>query len=292
VRNTGAIDPFRREMYVGLGAALENLLLAADANGFTTSVALMPTEADPTHAVRVALTRSAQRPSPLNAQVPRRHTNRDAYKDAEVPQSAFAAMTALAGADTPSARLFWFTSSTDRGQIGELFVAATEAIIDDSDQSASDFKWFRQSWDQIQRHRDGITVDAAGLPQLTASLATLLPAQSQRATGEAWLASTRERHTTTAAGYGIVAVRDAMDNRQRLEGGRLLERTHLWATGHALGLHRMNQLTERADREVQLGLTPRVGDALRDLLPSEWQALRTYLIGEAAAGSARTTDAV
>jgi nitroreductase len=32
-RNLGTFDPFRREMHLGLGAALENLVLAARASG-------------------------------------------------------------------------------------------------------------------------------------------------------------------------------------------------------------------------------------------------------------------
>jgi hypothetical protein len=163
--------------------------------------------------------------------------------------------------------------------VSDLLVAATEGIIRDPAQSASDFAWFRQNWDEIQRRRDGITVDAAGLPDLTAALAKLLPAQSESATGEAWLEATRERHTRTAAAYGVVAVRDASDDAQRLQGGRLLERIHLWATGNGLALHHMNQLTERADREAQLGIAPRFGDALADLMPRGWQALATFRTG-------------
>ena len=33
-RNLGTIDPFLREMHIGLGAALENLLLAAAVYGY------------------------------------------------------------------------------------------------------------------------------------------------------------------------------------------------------------------------------------------------------------------
>ncbi len=279
-RKTGAIDPLGREMYVGLGAALENLVLAARAGGFAPTVTPMPAGPESTHAARVVLSRSARLRSELYAQIPRRHTNRYAFVEGKaVPRAALAAMAGLAGTDLADARLFWFTGASERGRIGELFVSATEAIVADPDQSASDYEWFRQDWDELQRQRDGITVDAAGLTDLTAALAKLLPPQSQEATGEAWLTATRERHTKTAAGYGIVAVRDAADNRQRLEGGRVLERVHLWAAGHDLALHHMNQLTERADREAQLGLKLRFGDALRELLPSDWQALASFRIG-------------
>jgi nitroreductase len=278
-RNTGAVDPFHREMYVGLGAALENLVLAAHANGFEPTVELMPAERDMIHAARVGLARAPTRRSDLYVQIPRRHTNRYAYERKEVPAAALAAMAELAGPDVPDASLIWFTSIRDRQQIGELFVFATEAIVGDRDQSASDYEWFRQDWDELQRKRDGITVDAAGLTDLTAALAKLMPPQSREATGESWLDSTRKRHTKTAAAYGFVVVRDALDNRQRLQGGRVLERVHLWATANGLALHHMNQLTERVDREAQLGLEPRFSDAVRELIPSGWQALASFRIG-------------
>src|SRR5690242_4855975 len=38
-RNLGTFDPFRREMHLGLGAAIENLVLAARAFGFAGDVA-------------------------------------------------------------------------------------------------------------------------------------------------------------------------------------------------------------------------------------------------------------
>jgi len=144
---------------------------------------------------------------------------------------------------------------------------------------AIEIAWFRQSWDEIQRQRDGITVDAAGLSDLTAALAKLLPAHSRTATDEAWLDATRDREARTAAAYGILAVHDATDNRQRLEGGRLLERIHLWVTGHGLALQHMNQLTERADRELELAIKPQFGDALGELVPTGWQALPSVRIG-------------
>jgi nitroreductase len=279
-RNIGAIDPYKREKYVGLGAALENLLLAAQANGYASRVTLLPAGPHSTHAARVGLAPTRPQTSDLYRQIARRHTNRYPYRQGKaIPAAALAAMAALGSAETANARVFWFTGATQRAQIGELLVSATEAIIADADQSRSDYDWFRQSWDEIQRQRDGITVDAAGLSDLTAALAKLLPAQSRTATDEAWLDATRDRQAKTAAAYGILAVHDATDNRQRLEGGRLLERIHLWITGHGLALQHMNQLTERADRELELAIKPRFGDALGELLPSGWQALTTVRIG-------------
>jgi nitroreductase len=279
-RNIGAIDPFKREKYIGLGAALENLVVAAEATGYRAGVTLVPEGAHSDHAARIELSRATKHNSFLADQIAKRHTNRYAFvSDKDVPTAALAAIAGLGDASTSDARLLWFSSNRQRSQLRSLLVAATEAIIRDPDQSRSDYQWFRQTWDEIQRQRDGITIDASGLPELTQALAKLLPAQSRQATDDAWLTATRDRHTKTAAAYGIVAVRDATDNRQRLGGGRLLERVHLWTTGNGIALQHMNQLTERADRERELSIKPQFGEALAQLLPDGWQALSLFRIG-------------
>ena len=279
-RNTGAVDPFRREMYVGLGAALENIVLAANARGYLSTVTLMPDGPHSTHAARIGLRRANVQASALYRQIAKRHSNRYPYVEGkELPGAALRAMQSLAIRETPDARLFWFTGQQQLAQLGELMIVATRAIAADPSQSRSDYAWFRQSWDEIQRKRDGITVDAAGLSDLTAALAKLLPAQSREATDASWLSATRDRQTRTAAAYGIVAVRDATDNGQRVQGGRLLQRIHLWTSGNGFALQHMNQLTERADRERQLGAAPDMGNALSELVPTDWQPLSMFRAG-------------
>jgi hypothetical protein len=281
-RNIGAIDPFKREKYIGLGAALENLVIAGEATGYVARVTLMPDGEHSHHAARIDLSRTSRSGSGslLASQIAQRHTNRYAFVEGkQVPAKALAAMGALTDVGTSHARLIWFSSKSQRARLSELLVGATEAIIGDVDQSRSDYQWFRQTWDEVQRQRDGITVDASGLPELTQALAKLLPAQSRQATDAAWLTATHDRHTKTAAAYGVIVVRDAQANQQRLQGGRLLERIHLWATGNGIALQHMNQLTERTDRERELGITTHYGDALRRLLPDGWQALSLFRVG-------------
>ena len=41
-RNVGALDPYLREEHIGMGCALENLMLAAGANGYQATVTLFP----------------------------------------------------------------------------------------------------------------------------------------------------------------------------------------------------------------------------------------------------------
>ena len=72
-----------------------------------------------------------------------------------------------------------------------------------------------------------------------------------------------------------------MDNsHQAFKAGILWQRMHLWATTCGLAMQPMNQINERADREAQLGIEPRFGDALKELLgdPS-WRGIFTFRVG-------------
>jgi hypothetical protein len=58
------------------------------------------------------------------------------------------------------------------------------------------------------------------------------------------------------------------------------QRMQLWATSNGLAMQSMNQVTERADREVSIGIEQRFGSALRELIANpNWQALFTFRIG-------------
>lgn len=276
-RNIGTIDPYLREMHVGLGCALENLLLAASAEGFEHQLALFPIPADVAHVARVHLRPGGVLTSSLLEAIPHRHTNRGAYDTSRpLDASVFEELQAL-GSDLHLVSVKWFSSPEARQRIGELIVQATEAIVADREQSRDSGAWFRAAWQEIQEKRDGVTVDAQGLPAWMRVAAKVLPPVSQERSDQIWLTSTREVHVATAMAYGVLLARDATDNSNRVQGGRLWQRMHLWATGKGVAMQPLNQPPERADREHSLGIAPRFGNALRDLVgdPS-WQALMPF----------------
>lgn len=165
--------------------------------------------------------------------------------------------------------------------MGGLLVESTKAIVADKEQSHDNGpKWFRQDQDAIQRHRDGVPLNTQGLSALDLVAGKMLLEPSERSSNEFWLRASEERQALTAAAFGILAVRDDRDDAQRLMAGRLWQRMHLWATARGLAVQPMNQINERADREAQLGLEPRSGDAMKDLLgdPS-WRGIFTFRVG-------------
>jgi hypothetical protein len=277
-RSIGAMDPLGREMYLSLGCALENLVLAAKAHGYRTDVRLMPTPEDPTHVASVALAPGPPEPSDLYAAIPLRHTNRAAYRIDRTPAPALLGEIG-ALADVPEVSLAWLSSDDEKALFSRLTIEATAAIILDAEQARDDFAWYRQDRADIERRRDGITMDAGGLGDVQRLLVRMLPPSSQATMQQGWLDATRDRQVSTAAAFGMITVRNATDRSQRLMAGRLLQRIHLYATTKDLALQPLNQLFERADREASAGLAPVFTRAADGLSPDGWHGVTAFRIG-------------
>jgi nitroreductase len=277
-RNLGSIDPLRREMHLSLGCALENLLLAARARGLSPAATLRPDPVNATHVARVDLSPGEPFASPLYAAIPRRHTDRGPY-DTNRPLAAqtLAAMAALI--DEPDIGVVWFASDADKKTFAELTVSATEAFIADPQQAADDFAWYRNDWHQLQAAKDGITVDASGISPLVRALAKIAPV-SREQDDQGWLDNTRNIQVATAAAFGTLVARDKHDVVQRIKAGRIWQRMHLWATTQGLAVQPLNQVVERAEREVSGGLVPEFARALTALAPDpDREALMPFRIG-------------
>jgi len=278
-RNLGTVDPFLIEMHFGLGCALENLLLAAAANGYTIQVTLSPDASDETLVARIGLAPGSVPVSALYNVIPLRHTNRYPY-DTGRPVTTETLGTFSALGNDPDVRVLWFASAEKRKLVGNLLVEAAHSFVADKAQDAVDTgTWWRGTWQDIQQHRDGITLDAAGLPDLTRALGKMLPSVSVDQQDSSFLQNTVNQ-ANTAGAFGLLAIHNRLDKTQQLRAGRLWERMHLWATKEGLAMQPLNQPTERASREIVLGITPHFGDALHSLIGDDaWQAILTFRTG-------------
>ncbi len=279
-RRIGTIDPYLREMHIGLGCALENLVLAANADGFRTRVELMPKRNDRDLIARVAFKQEGAERSELYHAIPSRHTNRGVYDRARAVPASLLKLLSDSGGTLPEVRIMWFDEPERREKLGQLIIEGTEAIIADKQQSQDSGKWIRENWQAIQTHRDGITLDALNLPPLINAVAKILPPPDLETADRVWLEATRDRHVASAPAFGMLVARDARAWRQCVIGGRVWQRLHLKATLEGLALHPLNQPSERADRELQLRMKPKFGTALRALVATEkWQPLMPFRIG-------------
>jgi nitroreductase len=279
-RNMGNMDPYRREQHIGLGCSLENLLIAAQAKGYDPRLTVLPDAADATLVAHVDLNPGTVSNLALYRAIPKRHTHRAPFDTTRnLSQSTLSGLDQEV-ADIQGAAIVWITSDTAKRQVGQLIVEAAQAIAADHDQSVDSFRWWRDSWSDIQTYKDGMTIDAAGLSPLITALGKILPPQSREQNDQAWIQQTRDNNVKTAAVFGIVVVRDATDNAQRIAGGRLYQRLHLAAVNRGLAMQPLNQITERIDREKLVGLNPRFTQAAADLMPEPgWQLVMSFRAG-------------
>lgn len=280
-RSTGTLDPLDRELQIGLGCALENLTLAATSQGLDPTVTLLPDGATGDRAATITLvtgtpSNRAGR-SALYQAIPDRHTNRGPYQNTPVPAATLDQLVDTTGLH--GLTVTWVSDAGARAALGQLLIDAAIAITRDDQQSRDSFAWFRAGNDDIQRHRDGLTLNGQGLSPLMLTAAKLLPASSRAAGDDFWVKQTRTVHTATAAAYGVITADDHTDPATRLQAGRLLQRIHLTATARGIALHHLNQITERIDREHTLGAPTTFAPRFAELLPTGQHPLGTFRVG-------------
>ena len=278
-RQIGVIDPLRREMHIGLGCAVENMILATQAEGFDVQLSLLPDSKYPDHVAHLALTPAQAQGSDLFAVIPSRHTNRGPYDlSKSVGSDVLDSFATLS--DDETVRILWFAGSAARDRFGKVAIAASEVLIADEQQSRDSSRWWRQGWSDVQTYHDGITIDAQAFDTLTSVFAKMLPDLTRQQNDAIFVKNVRDVYVATAPVFGLIAVRDQDDNAQRMRCGQLWQRMHLWATLHELAMQPLNQMCERADRERQLGLEPVFGRALYDLVGNnDWYGIMPFRLG-------------
>jgi hypothetical protein len=275
-RHLGAMDGLRRELHIGLGCALENMVVAARASGRTPTVQLLPDAADEALVARVSLAPAAATSEPLFEALARRHTNRGAYADVDAPPGLEDALRRLV--DEPTVSLHWFGARAERERLRAETIAATEAIIGDPEMSQDGHRWYRHGKEDIERFRDGTTIDATGNGAAIRTLGKLVGRPGEEAAGDYWLDATIARQTTGSA-FAILSSPADNTRADQLRVGRLYQRMHLFATLEGLAMQPLNQLAERQDREEVAGLERRFTDVLASLIGPTRRAQMIFRIG-------------
>jgi nitroreductase len=286
-RNVGALDPYLREEHIGMGCALENLLLAAPANGYAATAELLPGKLGPIPAepkprllARVNLASGKREENELYNAIPLRHTNRGPYDPHKAISPDFLdALQHLPG-DSADVKLFLFTAEADRKKIAEVSSAANTEIYSDPDVQRGSGRWIRTQWSSVQKYRDGLTIDAFGLPPIATAIAKMMSVRMLR-----WAAS-----RSTDNGYlnlmlsapliGFIAVRDRYAQEQSLQAGRIWQRAHLFATTHGLAARPCNEAVEMVDHERALGKPASRAALLNEITAdSAWQPTFVFYMG-------------
>jgi len=267
-RKLGAMDPFEREMFIGLGCALENIVIAAPGAALATDIALLPGPQRDMVA-RITLKPTSAPRNRLENAIAQRRTDRGPYDTMRQihPDTINALRDEVR--DEPFEVVFLARNSAEAASFGTLTTEATQDIIVDRDMSHDSARWYRQNQATIDACRDGLTLQTQGLPPWLATLARLGPPIPERSSHAAWLKNTREVQLATAAQFGMIVVPAArfLDDALSLQVGRVWQRLHLRATQLGIACQPMNQIPERISREPQLDRPPKMQRAVEQRLP-------------------------
>jgi hypothetical protein len=159
-----AIDPDRRAMMAGLGAALENLLIAARAWGLQPTVEYFPEAPADDVVARVMLASGGpKRDRALFEMIPERRTNRRSYDGRGIyPQNRAQLLAQFSG----EVRVHWLDDRTALRELADLAHDATRTEGENRRAATEQAAWMRDDSGEARRRGDGLTVDALEYPGL------------------------------------------------------------------------------------------------------------------------------
>jgi nitroreductase len=289
-RNTGGLDPFLRELHIGMGCALENMDIASHTAGYAADITLADgaitshDETSPRHRVATVSCTAASLPGhPLYAMLPERHTNRMPYEMRALSASFQRELLAMPQS-LPDTKLFLFTAEDERQAIVDLISQCDETVYKDKAVGAGTVPWERVfRWKDVEQQRDGITLADYGVPAKTAALLYCLPIPVEMAVMARTAKDVYPKQLTASPMFGIIAVRDRYSVSQCLQAGRLWERAHLRATADGISARPVNEAIELIDIEKAEG-RPSVTEPKLNALIGEagWEPTFMFRMGYAA----------
>lgn len=284
-RNTGAFDPYLRELRIGLGCAIENLMLAAPANGYAATLTVLSStlagatgRPDKELVARVVLDRGPVTETELYRAIPHRHTNRAPYDAARpVPPDFIAALEGIVAGE----RDVW-VRLVEKDRFVDLCEQAVLADLGDIDARKGTARWTRD-WRSLRRLHDGTSIDESGLPPLRVAAMKFLPAAFQGGSPKDITKLIKAGYTDllrTGRLFGLIAVRDLYDQVQSVQAGRIWQRAHLLATARGLAARPANQPVQLVDHERMHGKPPREAAVLTSLTnDAAWRPTFMFFMG-------------
>jgi len=234
-RTTRVVDPDDHHLYVSLGCAAENLLIAGGACGRPAAIAYDPS--DHGH-ILVDLGTATPRTSDLFEAIPKRQSTRSVYDGRMVSANDLRLLEEAASVEGVSTRLF--VNPRQREDILDFVVAGNSAQMDDPDFVQELLDWIRFNPHDAMRSGDGLFTAASGNPTLPTWLGTRLFGWFfEKETENAKYAE----QLRSSAGVAVFTG-DREDNEHWVKVGRAFQRFALQATALGIRQAHINQPIE------------------------------------------------
>jgi hypothetical protein len=239
-RHLPVVDPENRELWISLGSALENLLLAARAAGYAPTVAY-PHGAD---LIRVQLTLDTPQGGPLFDAIPLRQTTRSVYDDRPLPSADLDTLQSLPLEPGVSLRFLSAPAEMETALAaineGNLRQYADRAFVEEL------ITWLRFNKKEALAELDGLYSRCSGNPTAPRWLGRMFVSGTkpqQQADADA------EKFRSSAGAVVIVTAAD--DKAAWVRAGQVYERLTLQMTALNIKSALLNQPIEVAELRPQ-----------------------------------------
>lgn len=249
-------DADKREMYLSLGCALENLIISAEHFGYNCTLSYFPGEEDNVAAVSFQAATRKPSHSPLFHAITARKTNRNPYELLAISREDLEALSRYSS--DPDAAVYLSDSSEAKNEFLDLVVEANGVLYSDINYKSELGRW-------LGLGVMGPTGFEAKLAQMAVAFLDVGPEETQK---DADLIN-----STPYIGFICTAKNDSISS---LKAGRALERFWLAATSLGISLQPMSQPLE----------VPQIKAKLAALLPADSEmsvVQQTFRLGYARA---------
>jgi hypothetical protein len=232
-RRTPVVDPDDHHVYVSLGCAAENAVVAATTYGLAGQVAFSQTSNG--GVVRVVFERSGLAASPLVVTLRARQCSRATYDGRAVPAADLEHLAAAAGGS-----MLLVTDRARLTTIDEYVAEGNAAQLGDREFVRELVAWMRFTPAEARRRGDGLFGPALGMPVLPRLIAAPLMRLVMKAASQ----SARDLAALRSSAGVAVFVSERNDPAAWVETGRRYERFALEATRLGVRNAFMNQPVE------------------------------------------------
>ena len=256
-RRTIVVDPDDHHLYVSLGCAAENLVIATGVHGRPADLSV---EQDADHRITVALGQGPTHVHPLYPAIPLRQSTRSAFDGRPISTEDIALLETAARQDGVS--ILMLTDPAQLDEISDFVVAGNSAQMQDPAFIEELRAWLRFSPNAAVASGDGLFAPCSGNPALPEWIGPHL--FNAFFTVDAENAKYRE-HIRSSSGVAVF-VGDHADPVHWIKVGRSFERFALQATALGIRNAHINQPIEVPALRAEFARWLGVPDARPDLI--------------------------
>jgi hypothetical protein len=244
-----AVDPQNRELLLSLGAFLENLIIAAEAHGFTVDIGMIAKSPSDKEIVDIRLKKGQVQEFPLEM-ITMRRTVRNGFSDREISDDDLKYITLhnkrpyLVEVMMPHG--FYFPNNSPEGkylQEGTIEANRKQAFRDPAQEELAN--WIRWSHKDAEEYRNGLTPDSMEIGGIAGFYVrnfydrTSVLSKSFRET----TVDTVTKQVKACGGWLVVTSQDSRIE-TLLEYGRVFEGMLLRIRERMIAIHPMTQMLE------------------------------------------------